>query len=99
MAHGGHGNGRKLLIVLAGLMLDDPDMQNPYAKYPNLKLSEDSQTMYAKGWTGAKAVYVGHQHRNVPLRLQGAWVQRACDGHDARMCGAWRPPRQKCKML
>jgi len=59
-AHGGHGNGRKLLIVLAGLMLDDPDMQNPCARYPDLKLSEDMQTMYAKGWTGAKAVYAGH---------------------------------------
>jgi hypothetical protein len=53
--HGGHGNGRKLPIVLAGLLLGDPDMQHPKARF-----SEDMQTMYGDGWTGAKALYAGH---------------------------------------
>jgi len=59
-AHGGHGNGRKFMIVFAGLMLDEKDMMNPYAKCPKLKLSEDMQTMFGKSWTGADVVYAGH---------------------------------------
>jgi len=59
-AHGGHGTGRKWPIVFAGIMLGDEDMQSPTKAYPNLKFGEDMQTMYARGWTGAKAVYAGH---------------------------------------
>ena len=59
-AHGGHGSGRKFPIVFAGIMLGDEEMQMPKKKYPNLKFGEDMQTMYDKGWTGAKAVYAGH---------------------------------------
>jgi hypothetical protein len=54
-AHGGHGNGRKLPILFAGILLEDSKMQNPKAKF-----SEDMQTMYGKGWTGAIALYAGH---------------------------------------
>ncbi len=59
-AHGGHGNGRKLPIILAGTLLGDEEMQNPVATYPDLRFSEDMQTMYDEGWTGATAVYGGH---------------------------------------
>jgi len=59
-AHGGHGSGRKLPIVFAGIMLGDEDMQTPTKKYPKLLFGEDMQTIFAKGWTGAKAVYAGH---------------------------------------
>jgi len=59
-AHGGHGTGRKLPIVFAGLMLGDEDMQTPTRKFPQLKFGEDMQTLFAKCWTGAKAVYAGH---------------------------------------
>jgi len=59
-AHGGHGSGRKWILVFSGILLGDPDMQNPYAKYPRLKFGEDMQTMWGDGWTGAKALYAGH---------------------------------------
>lgn len=59
-AHGGHGHGRKLLIVLAGYMLNDAEMMNPYKTFPNAKFSEDMQTMYGKCWTGARVMYAGH---------------------------------------
>ena len=59
-AHGGHGTGRKLPIVFAGIMLGDQDMQTPTKKFPQLRFGEDMQTVFAKGWTGAKAVYAGH---------------------------------------
>ena len=54
-AHGGHGAGRKLPIVLAGLLLGDTGMQSPQASF-----SEDKQTMFGNGWTGATALYAGH---------------------------------------
>lgn len=59
-AHGGHGHGRKLLIVLAGYMLNDADMMSPYKLFPNAKFSEDMQTMYGQCWTGARVMYAGH---------------------------------------
>ena len=59
-AHGGHGTGRKWPIVFAGIMLGEADMTPPTKTLPSLKFGEDMQTMYDKGWTGAKAVYAGH---------------------------------------
>ena len=59
-AHGGHGSGRKWILVFSGILLGDADMQNPYAKFPNVKFGEDMQTVYGDGWTGAKALYAGH---------------------------------------
>jgi hypothetical protein len=54
-AHGGHGSGRKLPILLAGTLLEVPAMQSPDAKF-----GEDMQTMHGTGWTGATALYAGH---------------------------------------
>ena len=59
-AHGGHGSGRKWLIVFAGIMLGDEDMQSPANKHPKVRFGEDMQTMYGKCWTGADVVYAGH---------------------------------------
>ena len=59
-AHGGHGSGRKWILVFSGLLLGDADMQNPYARFPKVKFGEDMQTVYGDGWTGAKALYAGH---------------------------------------
>jgi hypothetical protein len=36
-------------------------MMSPTRSYPSVKFGEDMQTMYAKGWTGANALYAGHQ--------------------------------------
>lgn len=54
-AHGGHGSGRKLPIVLAGVLLEQPALQAPPGRY-----GEDMQTMLGGGWTGATALYAGH---------------------------------------
>lgn len=70
-AHGGHGNGRKWPMVFAGIMLDDSGMQSPKSGYPDLKLSEDMQTIYGKGWTGADAVYGGHVGPDGEAREEG----------------------------
>ena len=69
-AHGGLYSGRKWPIILAGVMLDDPDMQTPTRKLPNLKFHEDDQTAlgpetyrgktFEKSWTGAKVIFMGH---------------------------------------
>ena len=59
-ALGGHGNGRKWPILFAGRMLGDTDMQQPVKKYPYLRFSEDTQTMFGPCWTGAKVVWAGH---------------------------------------
>ncbi len=59
-AHGGHGNGRKWPIVMAGILLGEDDMARVSAHYPGAAFSEDQQTMYDDGWTGATVVYAGH---------------------------------------
>lgn len=57
---GGHGSGRKFPIVFAGLLLGDPEMASPTKTYPKVEFGEDNQTMYGKGWTGARALFAGH---------------------------------------
>lgn len=54
-AHGGHGSGRKLPIMLAGTLLGAPELTRVKARF-----GEDMQTMSGNGWTGAKALYAGH---------------------------------------
>jgi hypothetical protein len=57
---GGHASGRKFPIVFAGIMLGDNEMAAPTKTFPKVEFGEDNQTMYAEGWTGAKAVFAGH---------------------------------------
>jgi len=59
-AIGGHGSGRKLPIVFAGIMLGDKEMATPNKTLPKLQFGEDMQTMYGQSWTGAKVVFAGH---------------------------------------
>ncbi len=63
-AHGGHGSGRKLPIVFAGLLLGDEEMASPTNSIPGAEFSEDMQTMYDTCWTGAEVVYAGHVGRD-----------------------------------
>jgi hypothetical protein len=68
-AFGGHRSGRKLPIVLAGLLLGESAMQHVSDWFPD-RFGEDMQTMYvsqtppagtyASAWQGATAVYGGH---------------------------------------
>lgn len=57
---GGHGSGRKLPIVFAGLLLGDEQLARINAHFPNVSFGEDEQTAYGECWTGAKVVFAGH---------------------------------------
>jgi hypothetical protein len=57
---GGHGSGRKLPIVMAGLLLGDEQLANINQSFPKVSFGEDEQTAYGDCWTGAKVVFAGH---------------------------------------
>ena len=57
---GGHGSGRKLPIVFAGLLLGDDQLARISRSFPKVSFGEDEQTAYGDGWTGAKVVFAGH---------------------------------------
>jgi hypothetical protein len=57
---GGHGSGRKLPIVLAGLLLGDDQLANLNQSFPKVSFGEDEQTAYGDSWTGAKVLFAGH---------------------------------------
>jgi hypothetical protein len=57
---GGHGSGRKLPIVFAGLLLGDGELANVNKSFPKAGFGEDEQTAYGDCWTGAKVVFTGH---------------------------------------
>jgi beta-galactosidase len=57
---GGHGSGRKLPIVFAGLLLGDDELANINRSFPKVSFGEDEQTAYGDCWTGAKVVFAGH---------------------------------------
>jgi hypothetical protein len=60
-AFGGHGNGRKLPIVFAGLLLGDEQLAHINKNFPKAHFGEDEQTAYGDCWTGAKVVFTGHR--------------------------------------
>ena len=57
---GGHGSGRKLPIVFAGILLSDDELANINRSFPKASFGEDEQTAYGDCWTGAKVVFTGH---------------------------------------
>ncbi len=57
---GGHGSGRKLPIVFAGLLLGDEDLAHINKSFPKACFGEDEQTAYGDCWTGAKVIFTGH---------------------------------------
>jgi hypothetical protein len=69
-AHGGLYAGRKWPIVFAGILLGDPDLQQPTRKVPGVIFHEDDQTAFGpvtyrektfdKAWGGSKAIFLGH---------------------------------------
>ncbi len=58
---GGHGSGRKLPIVFAGMLLGDDELANLNRSFPKAHFGEDEQTAYGDAWTGAKVVFTGHR--------------------------------------
>ncbi len=63
---GGHGSGRKLPVVFAGLLLGDSELANINKTFPNASFGEDEQTAYGDCWTGAKVVFAGHSGIDAP---------------------------------
>jgi hypothetical protein len=57
---GGHGSGRKLPIVFAGVLLGDDQLAHINQSFPTVSFGEDEQTAYGDCWTGAKVVFAGH---------------------------------------
>ncbi len=57
---GGHGSGRKLPIVFAGILLGDDELAGIHGSFPKVSFGEDEQTAYGDCWTGAKVVFTGH---------------------------------------
>ncbi len=57
---GGHGSGRKLPIVFAGLLLGDEELAAITKSFPKTSFGEDEQTAYGECWTGATVVFTGH---------------------------------------
>ncbi len=57
---GGHGSGRKLPIVFAGILLGDDELANINKSFPKASFGEDEQTAYGQSWTGATVVFAGH---------------------------------------
>jgi hypothetical protein len=58
---GGHGSGRKLPIVFAGLLLGEDQLAHINKSFPRAHFGEDEQTAYGDCWTGAKVVFTGHR--------------------------------------
>jgi hypothetical protein len=46
---GGHGSGRKLPIVFAGLLLGDDELAHINQSFPTVSFGEDGQTLYGGG--------------------------------------------------
>jgi len=64
---GGHTSWRKLPLLFAGLMLDDPSFTpNPWSTV----FGEDAQTYYGQGWYGQKALWqmVEHNGKRQPYQ-------------------------------
>lgn len=104
-AWGGHFSGRKWPIIFAGVMLDDKDMQSPRKLYPDLHFQEDDQTamcpveyhgkVYEKGWTGAKAVFMGH---STEASGGGAKFRPDCGPTDLFPPSEWSELKKEWKM-
>lgn len=60
-AFGGHGSGRKIPIVFAGLLLGDDELANVNRSFPKVSFGEDEQTAYGPCYTGATVVFAGHR--------------------------------------
>jgi len=67
-ANGGHSSGRKMPILLAGVLLDHDGMKHVQASF-----AEDQQTYYGQGYRGQKALWridpgESRKHEHLPPR-------------------------------
>ncbi|HEY5910890.1 MAG TPA: hypothetical protein VJA21_09845 [Verrucomicrobiae bacterium] len=88
---GGHGSGRKLPIVFAGLLLGDEQLASINKFFPQAHFSEDEQTAYGDAWTGAKVVFTGHRAID-----EATGVARAGTGpYEHTPPSTWKEGREK----
>jgi hypothetical protein len=88
---GGHGSGRKLPIVFAGVLLGDDGMAHINRSFPKSHFGEDEQTAYGDCWTGAKVVFTGHRAID-----QATGVARSGTGpYEHTQPSTWRVGREK----
>jgi len=80
-AWGGHGSGRKLPIVFAGLLLGVDDWASINSTFPKVSFGDDQQTAYGDCWTGAKVRFAGHSGIDAATGV----------GRDRARGGAWGP--------
>lgn len=88
---GGHGSGRKLPIVFAGLLLGDDQLAHINKSFPSAHFGEDEQTAYGDSWTGAKVVFTGHRAID-----QATGVARPGTGpYEQTQPSTWKDGREK----
>ena len=88
---GGHGSGRKLPIVFAGLLLGDNELAHINKSFPKAHFGEDEQTAYGDSWTGAKVVFTGHRAID-----EATGVARAGTGpYEHTLPSTWKDGREK----
>jgi hypothetical protein len=88
---GGHGSGRKLPIVFAGLLLGDDQLAQVNKAFPKAHFGEDEQTAYGEAWTGAKVVFTGHRAID-----EATGVARSGTGpYEHTAPATWREGREK----
>ncbi len=88
---GGHGSGRKLPIVFAGLLLGDDQLAHINKSFPTAHFGEDEQTAYGDAWTGAKVVFTGHRAID-----QATGVAREGTGpYEHTLPSTWKEGREK----
>lgn len=88
---GGHGSGRKLPIVFAGLLLGDEELARVNKSFPAAHFGEDEQTAYGDAWTGAKVVFTGHRAID-----QATGIARAGTGpYEHTEPSTWKEGREK----
>ena len=88
---GGHGSGRKLPIVFAGLLLGDQELAAINRSFPKAHFGEDEQTAYGHSWSGANVVFTGHRAID-----EATGVARAGTGpYEHTSPSTWKDGREK----
>jgi hypothetical protein len=88
---GGHGSGRKLPIIFAGLLLGDDQLFSINKCFQKAHFGEDEQTAYGDSWTGAKVVFTGHRAID-----EATGVARAGTGpYEHTLPSTWKDGREK----
>jgi hypothetical protein len=103
-AFGGHRSGRKLPIIFAGILLNNPGMKNVSAAYPN-KFGEDMQTLYihqlppagsyTQAWQGATVIYGGHYGVNADGSVMSPGLYGPYEQLQPSVWGILTPPGEQ----